>query len=104
MLHVYLNYPNKRVSVHGNRRCGHIHQANKVRQHRVLLEPRTIGSQVRRFIDGTHPFGSDAKKNDMWVYIDFDEDPFEEDLARYIHRLLGNQYKPFRDAPFERHC
>jgi len=104
VLSAYLNYPNSRVSVHGNPRCGHIQQARKAGQRHVLLEPRTIGSQLRRFIDRTHTFGAEAARNDMWLYIDFAEDPFEVDLARYIHRLLGARYKRFRDAPFQRHC
>lgn len=104
MLHVYLNYPNRRVTVHGNPTCGHIHQARKARQRRVQLEPRTIGSQLRRFIDGTRHFAAEARTNDMWLYINFADDPFEEDLARYIHRLLGKKYKRFGDASFQRHC
>jgi len=104
VLSAYLNYPNKRVSVHGNRRCGHIPQVHQSGQRRVQLEPRTIGSQLRRFIESTHSFAAQAKKNDMWVYIDFLGDPFEEQLVQYIHRLLGTRYKRFRDARLERHC
>ena len=70
MLHAYMNYPNARVSVHG-KRCGHIQQAGKSGQRRVLLNPQTIGPELLRFVDREHDFAAQAANDDMWLDLDF---------------------------------
>lgn len=103
MLDAYLNYPNSRVTAHGSK-CGHIQQARKAGQRRVLLSRSTIGTELQRFVDREHTFGAQAATNDMWLTVDFNDLEFEAAVVHHIHRLLGARYKRFRDCRLEWHC
>ena len=103
MLEVYLNYPNSKVTVHGDMACGSIRQRGKTGQRRVTVDRDTLDRELRRFA-AEHGFGSTAAKNDMWVRLDFGNVVEEERTLGRIVETLGVRYTPFREADLERHC
>jgi hypothetical protein len=103
VLHAYLNYPNARVSLHATE-CGHIQQAGKLGQRRVLLNLGSIGAELLRFVEHEHDFASEAARNDMWLDVDFSNREFELAVVQYIHSLLGKRYKRFHDCRLDWHC
>ena len=104
MLRAYFNYPNSRVSVHGDSSCGHIQPMNKAEQRLVRLDATTIGGELQRFADNEHRFASYQARNDMWVVADFGDEDFELAVIRHIHRHLARRYTPFHSAQIEEHC
>jgi hypothetical protein len=103
VLYAYLNYPNARVSLHGTL-CGHIQQAQKTDQRRIVLNPDSLGTELRRFVKQEHDFAAQATNNDMWLDVDFADWEFEESIVRFIHRLLAARYKRFHDCTADWHC
>jgi hypothetical protein len=104
VLRAYLNYPNAKVSVHGDLACGHIEQAHKLEQRSISLRHGTLGAELARFVGGEHQFASHSGANDMWLDVEFGDPEFEEAMVRHIHRLLAARYKPFQNCVVERHC
>lgn len=103
MLEVYLNYPNAKVTVHGNMACRTIRQMDKAGQRRIRIDRTALERELGRF-RGDHEFGSTAARNDMWVTLDLADARDERQVVTRIVAALGVQYGPFRNADVERHC
>ncbi len=104
MLAGYLNYPNSQVTAHGDMSCGDIRKMHKVGQRNIRIDPSTFTDEIQRFIQGEHRFASEPQLNDMWVNLDFDDWDFELALFDFIHRLVRDKYKPFRNVARTVHC
>ena len=104
MLTGYLNYPNSQVTAHGNISCGDIRKMHKTSQRNIRIDQATFSNELQRFIREEHHFGSEPNSNDMWLEIDFGDPAFELAVFDFIHRLLGNKYKPFHDTLSTQHC
>ncbi len=104
MLHVYVNYPNSRIRLHGNGQCASIGQSNKPGQRWVQINPSTIVAELQRFRSGEYRFQSSAAANDMWLEVDFGDQDFERLVIDYLHRLLGTRYERLANADVDVHC
>ena len=69
MLQTYLNYPNSRVSVHGDATCREIEKMRNPEQRHMNIDQGSVELELARF-KGTHDFASTAPLNDMWVTVD----------------------------------
>ena len=69
MLNVYLNYPNSKVTVHGEATCSTIRQMRKPGQRQVRIDEGSREQELAQF-EAAHRFASRAKYNDMWVVVD----------------------------------
>ena len=103
MLQAYLNYPNSKVTVHGEASCRNIRQTRKPAQRHIHIDRESLEAELARF-RGEHGFGSTAAQNDMWVTVDLADPQEEGRVLGRIRKMLGNRYKPFHDAQVERHC
>lgn len=105
MLKAYLNYPQSKVSVHRNPSCSNIEKMSKPNQRSVQIDLQKISEELQRFSENEHKFASEAKWNDMWITIDFDDPDFEDAVLAYVHRLISKRYSPFARIRIERpHC
>jgi len=104
MLKVYLNYPNSRVSVHHDPCCSTIQIMGKPDQRYIRMNITNIRHELQKFKDKQYQFKPESAFNDMWLEIDFQDEEFEMAVAGYVHRLLGQHYKPFSDSHLTTHC
>jgi hypothetical protein len=100
MLMAYLDYPTARISIHRAPACTAIQQHRLAHQRRYPINRDTISAELRKIQarDRQYQFASDGKLDDMWLEVDFQDAAFEEAIVRYMQRLLGQRYTPFRDA------
>ena len=100
----YFNYPEDRVSIHGRAACPEIRKRRKEGQRIVEIDVHTIARELANFRGREYRFSATSKSNDMWVKVSFGDSEFEEAVIRYVHRLLGKRYQPFRRARIATHC
>ena len=103
MLNVYLNYPNSKVTVHGEATCSTIRQMRKPGQRQVRIDEGSREQELAQF-EAAHRFASRAKYNDMWVVVDLASQREEDLVVENIRRALARRYEPFREARVEKHC
>ena len=103
MLRVYINYPNAKISLHGDNTCGHIQQARKRQQRSVQITDKNLERELHRFKAKYYRFGASAEVNDMWLDIHFDPEKNLEIVHR-IHEHLKRGYGPFRRCRPVKHC
>ena len=103
MLNVYLNYPNSKVTVHGEPTCPTIRQMRKPGQRQVRIDAGSRERELARFA-AAHRFASRAECNDMWVVVDLGNAEEEDLVVADIRRALARRYEPFRRSRVERHC
>jgi hypothetical protein len=104
MINVYINYPNKKFSVHFDPACGSIRSHDKPEQRVVELNHKRATTELLKFANGQHKFASEKEFNDMWVIVDFDDADFERDVVDHVWRLLAKKYSPFRGINIDEHC
>lgn len=103
-MRVYVNYPNSRVSVHTDPSCSYYRMMRKPEQRFVRIDPVTISEELQKFIHKRYTFASRPDSNDMWLEINFRDQEFEWAILQYVHRQLGNYYKPFLGVQIKKHC
>lgn len=104
MTTAYVNYPNSRISVHGNASCSRIRQARKAGQRVVHVTVETLTQELRTFHTNDYSFGSTQEVNDMWIELDLGDAEYEAATLRFIKKALSVCYKPFEDAEISVHC
>ena len=104
VIRTYLNYPNSKVRIHADPTCGHIQQAGKSGQRLVVINLGNLSTELTRFSQQQHAFGSTAAENDMWLEIDLGDDELERAVVSFIRRVLATRYQPFAAAGLENHC
>ena len=103
MLQAYLNYPNSRVTVHGDSTCEEIEKLEKQGQRRVHIDKDSLEGAVARF-RAAHGFASKAPLNDMWVTVDLADLLEEQRVLDRIVAILAGRYAPFGRAVPSRYC
>ena len=103
MLQAYLNYPNSRVTVHGDATCEEIEKMEKLGQRRVYIDRDSLQGELARF-RGEHDFASTTPLNDMWVTVDLGNLHEEQRVLDGIVATLAGRYTPFGRALPSRHC
>jgi hypothetical protein len=104
MISAYINYPNPHVTIHANDGCGNVQQQHKQGQLNVLLNRKTLSSELERFESKFYKFGADQSTNDMWLTVDFSDSKFERAVVEYIRQLLASNYSPFARVTVNEHC
>lgn len=104
MLKAYVNYPNPKVSVHGNSSCHQVEKMAKPFQRVVRIDSQSISAQLRGFSEGRYAFAAKQSQNDMWIEADFGDPEFEAAVVDYVHRLIGARYRPLARVEVVRHC
>lgn len=100
----YLNYPNPRMTLHGDSACAEIGKMRKTSQRDVTINRASFTQALDQLAGAEFQLGAQASVNDVWFTIDFGDAEFEEAGARYACRVLGQRYSPLRNAPFKKHC
>lgn len=103
MIHVYVNYPNTRVSAHSDDSCSRIQQAHKHNQRVIEVTRSSLGRELTR-LESDMRFGSSQDVNDVWLRIDLGDTEFEHAVAKHVLVLLGRRYRPFEGVELQRHC
>lgn len=104
MMKAYVNYPNKKVSVHGDSSCREIEKMAKPLQRVVRIDSRSVSAELQRFGGREYRFAAKRSVNDMWIEADFGDADFEAAVLAYVHRLIGAQCEPLARAGLVRHC
>ncbi len=102
MLVVYINYPNKRITIHGDYGCKEIQKRNKNKR-RIRVTQDSKEERLSGFRD-SYRFGSKKEVNDMWVEIDFQNQMTEMQVLGDICNCLSTRYRGFKDAIKKPHC
>ncbi len=104
MLSVYINYPNPHVTCHYDRNCGRIRPQKRPNQRICHVNWDTISSELKKFRDKQYPFRAEAKWNDIWLELDFQDNDFERTVLDLILKLIRRYYKPLANVNPQRHC
>jgi hypothetical protein len=104
MIHVYVNYPIPKFSVHENSSCATIGKHRKEKQLLVRLDVDTLSDELRRFAEKEYVFTANPAGNDMWLDIDFRDREFEYAVLRYVQKLIGRHYTPLARCEIQTHC
>lgn len=104
MTKAYLNYPNPRMTLHGDPMCAEIGKMQKVGQRDMTITRASFAQALGQLAGSGFQLGAQASVNDVWFTINFDDAEFEEAVASYVHRLLSQRYSPLRNAQIHKHC
>jgi hypothetical protein len=104
MIWVYINYPNRRITIHGSPACGAVMRHGKPHQRVVRIGPGNLDEELERFIAGRHRFASGADVNDMWLAVGLGDEARELEVMERIRRLLGELYTPLATVVPQEHC
>jgi hypothetical protein len=104
MKKAYINATDARVTVHNNPNCDAARIKINQDQRTVLLNTDTLSRELRRFRNNEYRFAPGAGENDIWVMLDFQDPAFEDALARYLERLVGQGQKTSRNWELKVHC
>ena len=100
----YLNYPNPHMTLHNDLACAEIAKMSKANQRDVAITRASFTQAIGQLTNDGFRLGADASINDFWLSVDFGDPEFEEALARYVCRLLGQRYTPLQRARINRRC
>ena len=104
MTKAYLNYPNPHMTFHGDSACAEIAKMGKTNQRDVAVARASFDRTIEQLTSASFRLGADASVNDVWFSVDFNDPDFEEAVARYLYRLLGQRYSSLQGTPINRHC
>jgi hypothetical protein len=104
MFTVYINYPNKRFSVHSDPNCGNIRSHNKKDQRMIDLNLSSLSTELLKFANNEHQFTSEKAHNDMWMIVNLNDPKLEHAVIDHVWFLLAKRYKPFQGINIEDHC
>ena len=96
MIAVYLNYPNKRFSIHTGSTVEEKQKLGKTNQRVIKININNLSEYFQSFESQRYKFKSSREYNDMWLEINLGNMDFEIAVAMHIVHLLGKKYKPFR--------
>ena len=100
----YVNYPNPHVTLHGDLKCLEIGKMQKAQQRAVTINRASFTQAINQLTSKSFQLGAQAQINDVWLSIEFGDGEFEEAVAKYACRLLGERYSPLKVAPIKKHC
>lgn len=103
MIAVYINYPNKRFSIHKNSSVKEKQISEKVDQRVLKINISNLSNHLMKFKQGEFKFAASQEFNDMWLEINSENTAFDDAIAEYVLFLLGKRYKPFRETKPEYH-
>lgn len=98
MASAYITYPNPHFSVRVGQSVQSRLRHQKPGRRVYVLTPATISRCLEEFVNGHVTFNATPEYNDAWIEADFGDERFEEELIRYLQRLLGRRYKPRAEA------
>ncbi len=104
MISVYINYPNKQITIHEKSICNFIQRAQKPNQRKIEININNCEGPLNDFFNKRIEFQSIPELNDIWLEIDFADKEFEIHLVEYIRRILVKHYSPFADSIVKIHC
>lgn len=104
MLHVLIDYPASRMTIHGDSDCKYIRMHAKPNQRIIQLNVATLSAELAKFANNQYKFTPSPLNDDLWLDLDFNNAPFERAVAEYILHLLSRQYIPLRRVTPRTHC
>jgi len=104
MKKAYINAADARVTVHHNPNCSSARIKINQDQRTVLLNTDTLSRELRQFRNNEYRLAPGAGNNDIWVLIDFQDAEFEDALASYLTRLVGQGDKTSKNWELKVHC
>jgi len=103
MIKVYINYPNKIITVHTNPDCRYIQPKSKAAQRYIRVDKASLPEELNRFNSNEYRFESNPAFNDMWLEIDLSSYESEKKILNKIHNSIANHYKPIDNAIIKFH-
>ncbi|HEY6968008.1 MAG TPA: hypothetical protein VJA94_02300 [Candidatus Angelobacter sp.] len=104
MVKAYLNYPNPHMTLHCGSACAEVGKMHKAQQRTVKIDQASFSQALKQLAGKEFRLGSQASINDVWLTINFGDEEFEEAVARYVCRFLGQRYSRPRGAQIRKHC
>ena len=104
MIKVYVNYPNKKISIHADPTCPAIQQQHKEGQRVVKIDSTSSSKELAKFKSLDYRFAAEPKFNDMWLIVELINLKEEIELVERIRVELGLHYSPFRQVNARTHC
>ncbi len=104
MTKAYINYPNAHIGIHTDPACRFTQCEGNSGQRHIQLNRSSLSVELDRFAEGHYPFRAEARMNDMWLIIDFDDPIFEKAVVEHIKTLIGKRYRPIRECAIRFHC
>ena len=104
MIKVYINALAARVTIHNNPNCGAAQIKINEDQRTVLINTDSLSRELRRFRRNEYRFVAEAGMNDLWLILDFQDGEFENALANYLKRLVGERLETAGNWDVRTHC
>lgn len=104
MIKLYINPADARVILHNNPNCDSARIRVNQDQRTILVNTDSLSRELRRFRNNEYRFAAEAGMSDVWVMLDFQDAEFENALARYLQRLVGQRHKPAGGWELQAHC
>jgi len=103
---VYVNYPNSKFSIHHNPfpLCEEVCKKRKPGQRHIRIDTDSASTELQRFANKEHTFGSNAESNDMWLDIEFKDADREMSVLNCVHQLIGKRYARLGRVEPTIHC
>jgi hypothetical protein len=92
------------MMLHGSSSCAEIGKMGKVQQRYVTIDRASFSQALNQLGGKGFQLGAQASVNDAWFAIDFGDPEFEEAVATYICRFLGQRYSRLKGLPIKNHC
>lgn len=104
MLHVYINSPQPRFTIHHNPACSEIQKNRTEGQRFILINNDSLRDEIRNFHHREYRFAAKSHLNDMWLRIDLGDEMREEAVALEIKELIGRFYSRVETSITTNHC
>jgi hypothetical protein len=103
-MNVYINYPNRQITIHSMPTCNCIQRSQKPNQRKLEIYVNNCEMPLNDFFGNRIKFESNSDFNDLWLVIDFADRDFEICLVQYLRRLIISHYPSFAGSEIKFHC
>ena len=104
MTKAYINYPNPHMNLHSDPTCPEIGKMAKANQRDIKIDSKSFNQAFAQLTGTGFRLSAEARLNDVWLTIEFDDAEFETAVANYVLRVLASRYSPLRSGPVKIHC
>ena len=103
-MQVYINYPNRHITVHNKATCRQIKIRQTEEGRQVKVRITNLDDVLSKFINEDYEFRAEKHLSDLWLDISLDTPEQEMGLVHVLQAILGQQYKPLSTARITVHC
>ena len=98
MIYACIDYPTSHVTIHRDPDCVYVGEDTWAQRRKVRLDANTFSTEIKRLAQGDYRLGSGSGNGTLWLQAHFGDQQFEIATIRFVQKLLGQRYKPIREA------